>query len=280
MYFKKFPRTIYNKNVCLNIFARLRIAEAIGQDNQALLPYTVKDGERADQIAYTYYNDPYLDWVIYLSNNLLDPNFDWPLSEAALGEFIIEKYGSIDAAQKKILFYRAEWSSDESVLSVDQYSVLADNIKKFWSPTLGYDNQVVFYERKQADWTVATNIIMELLVNSVSGFETEERVTTGVAFGDVVFIDSSKNSITIKNVGGTGVFNNVLLTGDTSGATTNITGTNVINVAIDPSESNYWQPVTAYDYENELNQQHRNIVLLDKNFVSGIDTIMSNLLAG
>ena len=50
-----------------------------------------------------YYDDPQLVWLIFLANNILDPYYDWPLPQNQFGDFLISKYGTIAAAQAKIL---------------------------------------------------------------------------------------------------------------------------------------------------------------------------------
>jgi hypothetical protein len=281
-FFNRFQKTVYNGYVCKNIMARIRIAQALDEDNLALLPYTLKDGDRPDNIAFSYYGDPHMDWIIYITNNILDPHFDWPLDEKSLQEFIRNKYGSIDAAQKKILFYRVDWAADETTLLPEQYAALAEGAKKYWSPTLGLGNQVVFYERKKVDWQVSTNRVIELTVDTVNNFVSGERVNgnSGVGLGDIVFINTADNKLTLKNIEGTGAFaNSMVIVGDTSGASATISDVITIATAIDPAESIYWNSVTAWDFQQEENVRKKQIVLLDKSFASGLDQILTQVLA-
>lgn len=276
--------TVYDGKVAKQIFARLRIAQALEEGSLGLHPYTIKDGERADTIADLYYGDSYYDWVIYLVNGIQNPHHEWPKSENALHEYIAEQYGSLVTAQRKILFYRIDWAADESVITPEEYAALTNNKKKFYSPNIGTEHIITHYDRKQADWTVATNKVIELTVNTVTGFVREERVNVGggLVFGDIVRIDTSNNILTVQNIGGTsGSFANTqILVGDETESQAEVTGVNVIDIAIDASEANFWVPVSAYDYESELNQKRRDIVLIDGAFVSGLDSMMNNLLAG
>ena len=110
-YFRPFNLIEYDikkndKTVLLtNIMTRFKIVEAFERQEAVYYDYSVKDSERADTIAFKYYNDASLDWVIYLTNNIIDPEFEWPLGSIALNAFIIKKYGSIATASSDIHHY-------------------------------------------------------------------------------------------------------------------------------------------------------------------------------
>ena len=110
-YFRPFNLIEYdvkknNKTVLLtNIMSRFKIVEAFERQEAIYYDYSVKDGERADTIAFKYYDDASLDWVVYLTNNIIDPQFEWPLSSTALNAYIIKKYGSITTASSQIHHY-------------------------------------------------------------------------------------------------------------------------------------------------------------------------------
>ncbi len=65
----------------------------------AIYDYVIKDGERPDTIANAYYGDSNFVWLIFLANDVVDPYYDWPLTQQQFKDFIIEKYGSIEAAK-------------------------------------------------------------------------------------------------------------------------------------------------------------------------------------
>ena len=74
-----------------NIFRRLSL------DNSAyatdlFTELQVKDGIRPDQVSEAVYGDPNYDWVILLTNKIVDPKNDWPLSNAEFELLINKKY--------------------------------------------------------------------------------------------------------------------------------------------------------------------------------------------
>lgn len=110
-YFRPFPLINYdlkkNKNntVLTNIMTRFKIVESFQRQEAVYYDYSVKEGERADQIAFKYYDDASLDWVIYIVNNIVDPEFDWPLDRTSLESYIAKKYGSVSTAMSQTHHY-------------------------------------------------------------------------------------------------------------------------------------------------------------------------------
>ena len=99
-YFEKFPRILYSQrngrelNVVPDILRRIKIQELLNTQNVAFDLYDVIDGETPDLIADKFYNDPTLHWVILITNNIIDPRFEWPLTENEIRKNAIAKYGS------------------------------------------------------------------------------------------------------------------------------------------------------------------------------------------
>jgi len=110
-YFRPFNLVEYdikkngNTSLLTNIMSRFKIVESFERQEAVYYDYSVKDGERADTIAFKYYNDASLDWVIYITNNMVDPEFDWPASTNTVNKYITKKYGSIAAANEQIHHY-------------------------------------------------------------------------------------------------------------------------------------------------------------------------------
>ena len=83
-----------------NITLRFKINDLIRDKSVVMYDYDVQNGERPDIIAYKYYDDETLDWVILLVNNLIDPQFEWPLDDQSFERYIRKKYGSLEAAKR------------------------------------------------------------------------------------------------------------------------------------------------------------------------------------
>ena len=69
-YFADFPVIEYGGKVARDIMARPKIKDQIMNSPASFYDYVIEDGQRPDQIAYLYYDDPQLVWLIFLANNL------------------------------------------------------------------------------------------------------------------------------------------------------------------------------------------------------------------
>lgn len=83
-----------------NITLRFKINELLRNKSVVMYTYDVQDGERPDIIAHKYYSDSTLDWVILLTNNIIDPQFEWPLDDRSFERYMRNKYGSLEAAKQ------------------------------------------------------------------------------------------------------------------------------------------------------------------------------------
>ena len=80
-------------SIVKNFFKRVRLRDDIFQDLTFFTKFTVAGDDRPDNVANTVYDDPSLDWVILLSNNIINVQSEWPLGQAAFNTYITEKYG-------------------------------------------------------------------------------------------------------------------------------------------------------------------------------------------
>jgi hypothetical protein len=99
-YFNRFPTMIYdmkndgNYKLLPDILRRVKQRSAI-KDGQFIFDnYDVKDGEKPEDVAYKWFGDAQLHWVILMTNNVLDRYYDWPMNQAQFAEFLTDKYGT------------------------------------------------------------------------------------------------------------------------------------------------------------------------------------------
>jgi hypothetical protein len=208
-YFGNFEIIRYNNNNMIDIMDRTAILNSIFGDVYAFYPYHVKDGMRADTVAEKYYGDPDLVWLVYFSNNIVDPYHDWPMDEYTFNKFIIDKYGSISAANDTIVDYRVNWFEDTSVITQQQYNNLLPNLKKYWTPQLDLNNIPKGWIRKElnisanataADGTITLSVPSSELLYwvSVSGMDFEREDNAKKA--NIRLLDSRLAPIAVANI--------------------------------------------------------------------------------
>ena len=75
-----------------NLFRRVKVREDLFANFMQFDKYKIVGDERPDNVAQKVYDNDDLDWVILLSNNIVDLNNEWPLTQFQLNEFLNEKY--------------------------------------------------------------------------------------------------------------------------------------------------------------------------------------------
>ena len=83
-----------NYKLLPDILRRVKQRSAIKSGQFVFDNYDVKENERPEDIAYKWFGDAELHWVILMTNNITDRYYDWPLTQAQFKEFLTDKYGS------------------------------------------------------------------------------------------------------------------------------------------------------------------------------------------
>ena len=111
LFFKPYPTIPYRiPNTTRNILAtnltkRFGITNFLNNAKALYDEYYVQDGERPDVIAYQYYGDQTLDWLVLLVNEIHDPYFEWIMSYEQFHQYIRQKYGSVEYALSNVHHY-------------------------------------------------------------------------------------------------------------------------------------------------------------------------------
>ena len=78
-----------------NIFRRAKLRDDIQSNLTLFEKYEIRAGARPDTIAEEYYGDSGLDWLVLISNNITRITDQWPLDDAELYDYALEKYGNL-----------------------------------------------------------------------------------------------------------------------------------------------------------------------------------------
>ena len=265
-YFDRFPVVDYDGKIVKNILARVDFTEQSKKEIYSNFQFTLEEGfERPDLLSYNYYGSSQFDWMIYLTNNIVDPYYDYYKSTEDFKKYIDNKYGSTANARVIIKFYRNGWHTDERLITVAQFEALqADetlNLRKYWKPKLTNIGAILGYERIKEDWVVSTNkIVLLSLTVSPSLFVIGDRVsqTSTGAYATVDFIDTENKTLTVKHVSGTFVAN----------TTEGISTVTLLKQNISDAEASYWYAVNAYEEEQEVNEMKKNVTLLKSSYLA------------
>ena len=310
-FFKKFPVINYANKNAINLLSRVTMSKLALSTTQVYYDYTIPDGTRPDNLSFNYYDNPDYVWLIGLTNKIVDPYYDFPISDDNINTLVIKKYGSIAKANEKILYFQNNWATDESNISTTAFAALSVGQQKYWAPEINEKNTIISYVRKQEDWIVTTNKIQNLsydysvvdnefvnvlteanyeimtendfniIVDYIPETVTDKKFVAGelVSQGGVTFatvVTVSETTLVIQHISGTAVTGKI--TGLTSGASGVVSLVTTLNQNIPSTELIYWSAVTAYDYEIDLNAKRRNIKLLDNKYAEQATKELKTLL--
>ena len=90
-----------------NLFKKGVLREDIFQDLSFFTKYIIIGDDRPDNVADEIYDDPTLDWVVLLANNITNIQSEWPMSQADFNTYITEKYENETTLYSGIHHYEA-----------------------------------------------------------------------------------------------------------------------------------------------------------------------------
>lgn len=158
-YFSNFPTVSYQNSTVRNVILKTAFFNEVLQNYTAFYPYEIKEEDRADLVAFHYYGDWQYEWLVYFSNNMIDPYFDWPLNQEQFDLYMVRKYGSFETATTTIDHYtynpNVDASDIESMYRLNYnmtpttWQFLSDAEKGFWTPVYVYDMEFQKNEDKR-----------------------------------------------------------------------------------------------------------------------------------
>jgi hypothetical protein len=104
-YFNFFPKTLYSSNnqvssldTITNITARFSFERTLKENSSVFYSYDIQESDTPEIIARKFYENSERHWIVLLFNDIIDPQFDWPMDGRTLNEFINLKYSATEYA--------------------------------------------------------------------------------------------------------------------------------------------------------------------------------------
>jgi disulfide oxidoreductase YuzD len=313
-YFNKFPLITYNNQLAVNITERVVVRDFPANNAFLYYPYDIQNYERPDQLADRILNDEYMSWIIYLSNGITDPYYDWVMTDEVFNAYLMKKYGDVDKITAKTAYYRNNWYNDSNVITVSEFDSLPDIPKYDTSGNLYFDtakryyelvltgSNITAYKRKKIDDVIHTNKIVRYAVTGNSAFTNNEIVNIQLGYantttntfvstvsGNAQILSSNSSTVTVQHTTGyvdtvqTGyIFSTTssYIYGTESEANCAVTSYTSLANNIVAEEAIYWSPVTIYEDEFERNAKNRTIRILDPARAGEVAQAAADTLAG
>jgi len=279
-YFEKFPLTEYNGKPALNILKRVAFNENVRNFITAFYTHTLPADEKIENVAYNYYDDVDFDWLIYHANDIVDPYFQTALTYDDFDNFIISKYGSLRNSKRKTIHYKNNYEGDPQILSSSAYNALQSGQKKYYQPVLSQTG-IAGYERAEVDFIASTNKIESFDLVTEGEFIDNEVIVRDddSSFAEISW--SNTSSLVIRHVRGDFSDNtNYTIIGEESGvtATVNAESYTLLNEVIPTAEQSFYSPVSFYEYEEEENEERREIYLVQSDYKEKLNDQLKELM--
>ena len=104
-YFNYFPKTLYSANnstsgldTITNIIARFGFESTLKQNSSSFYKYSIQDSDTPEIIAEKYYDNAERHWIVLMFNDIVDPQFDWPMQPRVFINYVDAKYTANGAA--------------------------------------------------------------------------------------------------------------------------------------------------------------------------------------
>lgn len=95
-YFQTLPKLLVKDKqsiqVATNLLARVNIISSLIEDPLIYYSYDIQDSDTPEIIAHKYYGSMSRFWMVLFANQILDPQWDWPLTGAVFDSYVNGKY--------------------------------------------------------------------------------------------------------------------------------------------------------------------------------------------
>lgn len=220
-YFQRIPYSLDdtpNKNIqfVTNILQRSKFLREITDNTAAYYPYQLKEGDTPEVIADKLYGDSNRHWLVLLFNQILNPFYEFPMTDGLLDSYIQSKYG---------------YNSDVAASTLHHYE---------------------------------QRITRKTIFNSVVVDENTDVYTISE-----YSLNFSTNSLSPRNLPSIGTS----ISDGTELIQLNDAGTLFVQ------NSTTLHAVSVFDYEFQLNENRREIKLLDKRYVAAVEQEFKKLMS-
>jgi len=155
-----------------NLFKKGKIREDIFQNLAFFEKYKIIGDDRPDNVAFEVYEDSKLDWIVLLSNNILNVQSEWPLPQTDFDRFVLDKYGDYNTLYNGIHHYETEEVKNSQGVTIVPAGLQVDS-----------SYSVSYY-----DYFIEQQITIENIAIPVTNYEYEEKID-----------DNKRNIFLLKN---------------------------------------------------------------------------------
>lgn len=128
-----YPVIAYNlnhdKKFVTDIFRRIVLVERLKDLSSIFSLYTIQDGQSARDVAQHFYRDERKDWVILVTNNIINPYKGWCMSYADLSAYVAAKYDDPDGIHHYVTD-TGQWSTSGNPVTNFEYEASENEARR------------------------------------------------------------------------------------------------------------------------------------------------------
>ena len=254
-YFRYFPQTIFDNKPVADITRKAKLNKVVSDNVLDYMSYTIEEGERPEDIAYNYYDDQNLAWLVLMSNNIVDVYSEWPTTTEQVELNIINKYAAQSGTTGRAVL---DWAKNTTISAniVHYESIIDPEIKLNRASFIALgDSTTVTGDKIEAEkeYTILDlgQIISDANLGTLTGltFTDTFRPTVGLTFTAAVDGSTIEDAETIT-----------------------VRGSSLSNPARE------FFAVRVYDYEIASNEAKREIQLVNKGYVATLKDQFETIL--
>ena len=191
-YFNTLPKIIKTDEnsvsiLMTNLMARASIIPELLKNPLVYYEYNIQEGDTPETIAYKYYGDSYRYWIVLFANQVLDPQWGWPMSNDVFEAYLLNKYGPVFPIHSEIHHYEeidTQYDSstltttvNTTIISQNTYNSLVTSTKSYslstGSVTVSVSKRAVNYYDYELEQNEKNRSIKLLNVNYVGEVEAQ-----------------------------------------------------------------------------------------------------------
>ncbi len=186
-YFKRIPNIDYVSRLpnakigdymkVKNLFKRGVLRDDIFQDLAVFTKYEISGDDRPDNVAFDFYGDSSLDWLVLLCNNIINIQSEWPMSQKSFDNYLINKYtqsGDSETDTYDRIYNGVHHYETKQIKNSNDVEILAEGLTASPEYTLTYYDWLVsgYVTLSKAD----DEIYNTSLLTQITNYEYEEKI--------------------------------------------------------------------------------------------------------
>ena len=157
-----------------NLMVRSELIPSLITNPLLFYKYDIQDGDTPEIIAHKYYGDSYRYWIVLYANQIMDPQWGWPLTNQQFDTYLISKYSSVSNLPNVLSYTQATIKEyRKTIKSIDSIS-LVETVDTFVIDANTYSQPIVSTATYQLPNGTVTQNITKSAIN-IYDYELEQN---------------------------------------------------------------------------------------------------------